>query len=85
MPELLAKADQADAGPLHYLWLLFCEATERRQHSKSGVAQTLSNQELRAWMRLRGILLTPFEVGVLDRLERAFMRFIADKVVAKNE
>lgn len=33
----------------------------------------MTNVELQAWLHLRGIHISPFEVGILDKLEEVYI------------
>lgn len=63
---------------LAYLWGWFIELSAARGRNGFGGLNALSYQELDAWARLSGIAPTPFEVGVLRRLDQAFLTVHAD-------
>ena len=58
---------QCPPGMLH-LWGYFCELSNAR-HS----GQSITFSEIKAWSDLCGVVLTPYEIGVIRRLDREFL------------
>jgi hypothetical protein len=72
-PDRLALAE-ANPCPeeLRYLWNTWSNVSMRRQYDK-GIAQAIPSTELKAYLELHGFDVTPFEAGVLNRLEQMFL------------
>lgn len=59
---------------LRYVWGWFLELSSReRQYSGMGDALPLNSQVLLAWMRLRRIRLTPFELQCIRDLDDTYL------------
>jgi hypothetical protein len=55
-----------------YVWEYFRGMCARRQHNGRNF-EPLSNTEIEAWARLRGVRLTPSEVQAIDELEMMYL------------
>lgn len=66
---------------LEHVWSYFCQMSAKRTF---GMAQNpLTDSEILAWGRRRGIRLTPFEDECIDALDEVFLAAGAKKKPAK--
>jgi hypothetical protein len=56
------------------VWSWFLELSASRGSNGFGGLDPLSYTEIDAWARLHGVAPTPFEVGVLRRLDQALLK-----------
>lgn len=56
-----------------HIWQWFCDLSACRSHADSG-PQPISHQEIQAWSRLTGQIITPEEVDILRAMDKAFLR-----------
>ena len=74
-PEELDQGEIPKEG-LH-LWNWFWELSSGRGSNGFGPLP-LAFSEIEAWTRLRGVSLRPREVGIIKRLDRAFLNVMAE-------
>ncbi len=69
--------DELNTAPLpsglDWLWQAFCELSEGRGNTGFGPA-ALTWRDLRDWSALMHVALTPWEAGVIRRLDREFLK-----------
>lgn len=69
--------DELNTDPLppglDWLWQAFCELSEGRGGTGFGPAP-LTWRDLRDWSALMHVALTPWEAGVIRRLDREFLK-----------
>lgn len=68
---------EAEVPPIaDHIWQWFCDLSACRGHAESG-PQPISHQELQAWSRMTGTMITPEEVVVLRAMDKTYVRGVS--------
>ena len=71
--------------PLMYLWTAYNRIRGRKSGNGFGGASPIEWPDIDSFNRLSGMALAPWEVVMLERLDNAFLRSLADAAAKKSE
>lgn len=78
MPDLLKPVDCLPESL--YIWRIYCRMTRRRQGMNA-----LSNSDIEAWLNVRGIRLSAFELDILDAIEAVWSKLMTRRIQEQQQ